>query len=247
MTEARPLTLAAKLWASPQRMADLVRRELADPVERGSDDARVGACAESGQRALTRCLSLPIGCQQALEQPDVLAHTQRAQGDVPLQDLARARVGDRVAVAPATRRAMDPLHDVEAHVLWIRAFWQELDAKPVRETGLCEDRFPVARAFQQGGSNRLRSGAIDVVHDRALGGKVMPKDDAHVQGLVDRTRRVTPAAREEAAARIECPRVVVVALERRKLDERVLQAERERRGIGRRGADLGVLDGRRGT
>ena len=104
--------------------------------------------------------------EQAFENQVVLPHAQRAERDVALDDLARARIGNRIAVAPAARRTVDPRDRVVAHVHRVGAFGHDLDLEAVAEAGGLERLVPPARAFDQRGPDRLRRAAIDVIDDR---------------------------------------------------------------------------------
>ena len=109
-----------------ERVADLVRRELAKAGERGLRQDRRGLVA------------VLVGRQQAFEDPIVLAHPQRAERDDGLDDLTGARVDDGRARAPAARRAMDPVDDVVPNVHRVGVFGEDLDPERVPESGRLE-------------------------------------------------------------------------------------------------------------
>src|SRR3712207_8230241 len=50
--------------------------------------------------------------------------------------------------------------------LFRSALWQDLDPESVDITGLFERLFPPARAFEQGGADRLGRRAVDIEDDR---------------------------------------------------------------------------------
>src|SRR4029079_4008573 len=89
-----PLAAVVVLVAEAERVADLVRGELANARQRrpGED---VGVLA-----------AVPVWGEQPLEDQVVLAVAEGSERDGGLDDLARPRVADRRAGAPAARRAM---------------------------------------------------------------------------------------------------------------------------------------------
>ena len=98
--------------AQPERVADLVGSELADP-------------GECHLRQCRRHLVAPhIRRQQPFGDQEILPDAERPEGDDALDDLAGARVGDRAATAPAAGRAVHPVDHVVAHVEVVGPFRQ---------------------------------------------------------------------------------------------------------------------------
>ena len=81
--------------------------------------------------ACTGSLGPPVPWRRrpGLEDQDVLAHAQRAHQHHALDDLAGARVDDRLAVGPAARGAVDPVDHIVAHVQRIDALGQDFTWK----------------------------------------------------------------------------------------------------------------------
>ena len=215
------------LVADAERVADLVRRELADAGDRGlrQDGRRLGAVL--------------VRREQAFEDQVVLPVAQRAERDGRLDDLAGARIRERRARAPAARRAVDPVDHVVADVHRVGALGQQLHLKRVAIAGGLERLVPPARPFEQRRSDRLGRAAVDVVLDRFL--RV-----AHARGRVDLLEPVPPGEalderrrdrrgvvgvlqRAETRARVVEPRLVVAVGQ---LGEGVVLAQRD--GIRRR-------------
>ena len=117
-----------------------------------------------------------------------------------LDDLARARIGHRAAVAPAPRRPVYPLDDVVAHVERIGSGRHQLHAERIPVPGRLERLVPPARAIQQRRADRLRRPPVQVVDDRLdhladRGRRVpllqaMPAQVAAGHGLAERRRVV---------------------------------------------------------
>ncbi len=186
----------------PERMADLVRRELAQARERHLLRL-VGELA---------CVRLVVGREQRLGDQDVLTHALRAQRHRALDDLAGARIDDRLPVRPAARVAMRPRDDAVADVHRIRAFGQQLDAVRILEACFLECGLPPVRAFEQRRAHRFRRAAIEVEHDRLLHralrrgriGLVEPESRlvTHVEARRERLRVVVEADAESTRRRM---------------------------------------------
>ena len=121
--------------AEAERVADFVRRELADALQRGLVEDR------------RTFIALGVGRQQAFEDHVVLAIAQRPERDRGLDDLAGARIGDRAARTPAARRAVHPVDHVVADVHRIGAVGQHVDLERVAEARGFERLVPPRRAF----------------------------------------------------------------------------------------------------
>ena len=182
-------------------------------------------------------VALRVRPEQPLRDQVVLAHAQRAQRHHALDDLARARVGDRAADAPAARRAVDPVDHVVARVERVDVRRAHLDAERVLEPGRLERFRPPARAFQQRRAHRLGRARIEVVHDRLLDGadgrrgigllETVALHEPALERLVQAGRPLLVAVRDEAGARIVFSRPVAVVGQ---LDERVVHAQAGRLG-----------------
>src|SRR5690606_3427642 len=123
--------------AEPERMTNLVRRELPDAGKR--------PLGQAGRRFS----ALLVRGEQALGDEVVLAHAERAERDHALDDLARARVDDGRAVAPAASRAVHPVDHVVPDVERADAVRPDLDAERVAVAGGLERLVPPARALEQ--------------------------------------------------------------------------------------------------
>ncbi len=208
-----------------------------------------GELADAGERQLHRVVGGAaaglLGAQQALEDEDVLAHAQRAEGDVPLHHLARPRVDDAAAVRPAARRAVHPLHDVVADVEGMGAGGEQLDAVAAGEAGLGEGVRPPAGAVEQGAADRLGCRGVDVEDDRLLRrvdavgdlGVLQPmaRDPTRLHRRAERRRVVHEGDAEAAAAGVEAARPVAVVGQ---ADERVVLHQRHRLRLRRGRAHL---------
>ena len=135
-------------------MANLVRAELTNAREHRGD--RIVRVAGAGQ----------AGADQRLEDDQVLAGAQRAEKHRALDDLSRARIGDRLTIRPTSCRAVDPIDHVVADVERVGAGGQDLGAERVNEARRVERSAPPADAVAQGRSNRLGCARIDVKDDR---------------------------------------------------------------------------------
>jgi hypothetical protein len=157
------------------------------------------------------------GAREPLEQEPVLAHAQRSQGHVPLDDLAGARIDHPAAVGPAAGRAVDPLDDVVAGVQRVGAGRQLLHPVGVVEPGRVEGLLPPARAFDQGappapaprGRRRRRSAPSPRprgrrVHASPAGGG----RSSGAEGRVERRRVVDEVHGVRARPGVEAPRLV---------------------------------------
>ena len=212
-----------------QRVPDLVRGQLPNPRQRPLRDVVGGLVA------------VLVGGQQSFGDQVVLAHAQRAERDVPLQDLARARVGDRSARAPAPGRAMHPVDHVIAHVVAAHVLGPQLDPEGVDEPGGLERLVPPAGSVQQRRTHRFRGPGIEVVDDGLDGlahrGRGIPllqpmsADEALRHRLAERGRVVLKGESPVSGARIVGPRRVLP--EFRKLDEGVMHPDRGRGGGSR--------------
>ena len=107
-----------------QRMADLVRRELTQPVERQTEHRVVVLV---GVPHLGREARVAVRRHQALAHEVILAHAPRAEGDVPVHDLARRRIAQRAPVRQAARLPVNPLDDVDVHVVDVDVVREHLD------------------------------------------------------------------------------------------------------------------------
>ena len=184
-----------------QGVPDLVRGKLADARE-SQHDRVVGSAAAAALRA-----------QEPLEQQAILAHAQRAERDVALDDLAGAGVDHAAAVGPAAGRAMHPLDHVVAGVERVRARRQQLDPERVDEAGGLQGAGPPGGTFDERRPDRLGRPRVDVVDDRAaglrpLGGWIhllqpMACDPAPLDVAVERRRVVREGDRVGAQARVE--------------------------------------------
>jgi nucleoside 2-deoxyribosyltransferase len=167
-----------KVVGEAQRVADFVRSQL----------------AQAGQRHLLGQFVLSAGCfcrrrQQRFGDQDVLPHALRSQRDGAAQDLAGARIGQRIPVGPAARGAVHPGDDVVADVLRVHAFRQQLDAVGILEAGFLEGAGPPRCAFNQRRTHRLRRAAVDVVDDRFF--TVLTAADGSVFSSLCRTCQCT--------------------------------------------------------
>ena len=218
-----------------QGVAHLVRRQLAKP--RDGDLHRIVGAA----------LALLVGAHQALEDQHVLAHPKGAQQHRALDDLAGARVGDRLAVGPAAGGAVHPVDDVVADVQGVGALRHDLHAIGVLEAGGLEGLGPPAGALLQGRADRLRRGAVHVVDDGLLDGgdrlgrvgllQSEAMRQAHGDVLVQRRGIVIDDGIEAPRARIEDPRDVARL---RQLDQAVAHGERDQLGVRGDVAHLGA-------
>ena len=95
----------------------------------------------------------------------ILTGAQRTERDLPLDDLAGARIDNARAIRPSASGAMHPLDDVVAHVHGIGVFGKHLDAERISEACRLECLRPPACAFHKGCSNGLGGTAIHVIHD----------------------------------------------------------------------------------
>ena len=185
-----------------QGVADLVGRELAQAREGELD----GILGPAGARARS--------AEDALEEHDVLPHAQGPEQDMPLHDLTRARVHDRVAVGPAAGLAVDPLDHVEARVEGMDALGQHLDPIRAGQPRGLEGLGPPARAVQQRRADRLGRRGVEVVDDRLDDAAVLPDLEAVprrqvlLQGLPERARVVRVGDLEAPPARVERERLV---------------------------------------
>src|SRR5688500_20199360 len=59
------------------------------------------------------CFRVVVWRQQSFSDQKVLAIAKRAKRDAALNNFPRAWIDERIAIGPTTRRAMDPLDDVE--------------------------------------------------------------------------------------------------------------------------------------
>ena len=194
--------------AETERVADLVRRELADALQR----------REVGRFRLL--LAGDVGRRQPFEDQVVLAIAQRAERDGALEDLAGTRIRDRPAGAPAARRAVDPVDHVVADVHRVGAFRQHRNLEAVAETGGFERLVPPARAFDQRLLHVFRRARIHPVLNRLqrvadrgvriLLLQAMTPDVAHLHHVADRHAVVDEGEAAVAGARIVVPRRVVV-------------------------------------
>ena len=137
-----------------ERVPDLVGGQLAN-TRQGELDGIVRGPGTGLRRA-----------GQSLEEQPILTQSQRPQAHVTFEHLARAGIGDTTAIRPAARRAMDPLHDVVAHIHRVGIFRQHLDVEGVLEACPCEGFGPPAHAVDDGAANRLGYRWIDVVDQR---------------------------------------------------------------------------------
>ena len=231
----------------PDRVADLVSRELPEPGEGGLQHRVVRRI-----RVAARVRTV-VGRQEPLEEQVVLPHAERAERDVPLDDLARPRVGDGRAVAPAARGAVDPLDDVVAHVHHVGGVRQHLHLEGVSVAGGGEGVVPPAGTVEEGAADGLGGAGVEVVDDRLDGGaqavrrgfvgagQPVPGDQADVHVLVDRAgvvdvgRRVAVAQSEEARPRVERARLEALVRQRH---ERVAHAEGDGVRVGGDAADV---------
>ena len=151
-----------EIMLEAERVAHLVRGQLAQPRQGHLQQARIG------------CRAVFVGLEQALGDEEILPHAQRPQRDAALDDLAGARIDHRCPVGPAARRAVDPLDDVVAHVHGVSVRGEQFDLEGVLVACRRKRLVPPRRAFKQGGANRLRRAGVEViddgVHRRAAGG-----------------------------------------------------------------------------
>ncbi len=208
-------------------MADLVRRELADALERGLVQQRRPLVAVDVRRG------------QALEDHVVLAIAQRPERHRRLDDLAGARIGDRAAGAPAARRSVDPVDHVVADVHRVGALGQDVHLERVAEARGLERLIPPAGAFEQRLLHVLRRARVHPVLNRLdrLAHRrrrifllqAMTTDVAELHRLADRHAVVHEGQAAVAGARIvDARRVVAVG----QLHQRHVLAHRH--GVGRR-------------
>ncbi len=172
------LRAGGEIMVEAQRVADLVRRELADPRERGGD--RVVGIAGAGEPRP----------DQRLEDQDVLADSKRAQDHRALDRLAGAGVGDGLAVGPAAGRSVDPVDDIVANVERVGTGGQLLDPIGAGQARRLEAFAPPVRALAKRAADRLGRGRVDVEDDRI-------DDDARAAEL--RLCFVEPEAGDEVA------------------------------------------------
>ena len=133
-----------------ERMANLMRRELAD-TRQGELHGIIGLAAIGFTRA-----------KQAFENHAILAHAQTAEVHMAFEHFARARVRHTAAIGPAACLAVDPLHGVIANIERVGIFGQKLDAICAFPACRFKSIFPPARAFDKGRANRLRRAAVDI-------------------------------------------------------------------------------------
>ncbi len=91
---------------------------------------------------------------------------KRAEQNRALDDLAGPRIGDRLSVGPAARRAVDPVHDIVADVERVGACGQDADLEGILEARPRRTPRPPAHPVLQRGSDRLGRAAVDVEDDR---------------------------------------------------------------------------------
>ncbi len=122
-----PVGAGDEVVRQPQRVAHLVRGELAD-ARQGQLD-RVVALSDLGQIVEARAAGQVtvatrgrVGRDEAGSQQVVLPQPQAPQVDVPLEDLAGARIDHRGAVRPAAGGAVRPVYHVVAQIHRICAF-----------------------------------------------------------------------------------------------------------------------------
>ena len=226
-------------------VAEPARREIVREAERVPDLVR-GELAQPRERHLLRLVRklarvrLVVRREQRLGDQDVLAHTLRSQRHRSLDDLAGARIDDRLPVRPAARVAMRPGDDAVADVHRVHAFGQELDAVGVLETRLFERALPPVRALEQRRAHRLGRAAVEIEHDRlanrALRGRwiglVEPETRlvAHVEARCERLRIVVEADAESARCRMIKARRIA---RRRQSHEAQVLAQRQALGLHR--------------
>ncbi len=222
-----PIGASREVVVEAKRVADLVGGELAD-ARQGQLGRRYGGI-EGGQDLGIRTL---VRRDEAGSDGHVLANAQRAQRDVALDDLARARIGHRLPVGPSARGAMHPVHDVVAHVHGIRVLGQHAHLVGVVEAGALEGLLPPGGALHQRAADGLGGGVVDVIDDRLhdvrhrgrgiLFLQAVPRDEALLQRRGERARVVVDLDAEESRAWIQPPRGVPG---RRELHERVMLAD----------------------
>lgn len=156
--------------------------------------------------------------EQSFGNEVILAAPKRAERHVSLDDLARARIFDGLAVAVAAGEALDPLDDVVADVHRIGISGKDVYAKGVgRPTGGLEGLVPPARAFDQGGADGFGRAAIDEVLDRSLGDtavgttwvlleEAMADDELLVERGAERNGVVAEAGGKVSGAGVEAAR-----------------------------------------
>ncbi len=145
----------------PQRVTDLVRGQLTDPLHHHGRCFRLlGLCF--GRRGL----SVAVRRKQRFSDQKILPVAQGAQRHHPFQDLARARIDHACPVAPPARGPVHPVDHVVANVLGVGPGGQLPDLKCVAESGGLEGRIPPARALDQGTFNRFGRASVHVVDDR---------------------------------------------------------------------------------
>ena len=138
----------------PQRVPHLVRGELPRPRQ------------HHRLHLLGNRLAVRIRRKQRLGNHVVLPCAQAAQRHLSLDDLARPRIGHRLAVTPPARRTVYPLDHVVADVHRVRALRQHLHLPRILESRRLKRRRPPPRALHQRCANRLRRPAIHVVNQR---------------------------------------------------------------------------------
>src|SRR6185437_15818158 len=105
---------------------------------------------------------------QRLKDDQVLPRAKRAEKHRALDDLARARVGDRLPVGPAARGTIDPVHDFVADIERIGACRKHIDLERILEPGIVERLGPPAYALLKRRPHRLGRASVDVEDDRLL-------------------------------------------------------------------------------
>jgi hypothetical protein len=222
------LRAAHVVVGQPQRVPHLVRGQLANAGQCHPLHLR----RHLGPRRVRR--------QQPLGDQVVLPHAQASQRDVPLDDLARARVRHAGPVAPAARGAVHPLDHVVARVHGVDGVRHHLHAERVAVAGRLERLVPPARALHQRAADGLRRARVHVIDDglhriahrraRVALFKPVAADEALRQLLADGRGHVVVVDAEIARPRVVAARLVS---RRGQRDERVALAHGDRLGGGR--------------
>ena len=188
----------------PEGVADLMRRQLPQAGQRHLFHARVHFLSEFIFR------DQPLGDQV------ILAHAQRAEGHLPLDDFARARVGDGDAVGPAAGGAMHPLDQVVADVHGVGFSGQQLHPEGIAKSGGLECLRPPARTVEERGTDGFGRAGIEVINDRlhrlAQGGggvalfQSVPRNNALHDGFADGHGVIHVVQAEVAGAGVVAPR-----------------------------------------
>ena len=218
--------------AEADRVADFVRRELADARERRLIE-NVGLFRAGLVRR-----------QETFEDHVILAVAQRAERHRGLDDLARARIRHAAAGTPAARRAVHPVDHVVADVHRVGAGRQDVHLERVRESSGVERLTPPARAVEQRLPHVLRRARVHVVLDglhrvaddgtRICLLQAMAADVAHDHRIADRCAVVHVAQAAIPGARVIDARLVVGV---RQLDQRDVLAQCHRVGRRRHAGD----------